>query len=68
MNELARLGLGIALLPASYLREEGLVRVLPRWSSVGIPVHALHAGKKFSPAKVRVFLDALAAWKNATWQ
>lgn len=71
VSELARRGLGIALLPEAYVRDGGrpggLARVISRWSSAAIPVHALHAGRKFLPARVRVFLDELKAWPNATW-
>jgi DNA-binding transcriptional LysR family regulator len=64
-------GHGIGLLPFNYcdhLVERGdLVRVLPKWASPKIPVHALYPTRKFMPAKLRVFLDALKAWDSPFW-
>lgn len=62
VTDLAALGLGIACVDiavAEGLVERGeLVRVLPKWSASGVPVHALMPSKLI-PLKTRVFLDCL---------
>jgi DNA-binding transcriptional LysR family regulator len=64
-------GHGIGLLEASYcdqpLARGDLIRLLPRWTSTVVPVSAVYPSRKFLPAKVSVFLDALARWKNPVW-
>jgi DNA-binding transcriptional LysR family regulator len=64
-------GHGIGLLPFAYcddlIRSGDLVRLLPNWASPKIPVHALYPTRKFMPAKLRVFLDALKAWDSPFW-
>ena len=64
-------GHGIGLLPANYcddrLADGRLQRLLPKWSSPRIPVHALYPTRKFMPLKLRVFLDALVAWESPFW-
>jgi len=64
-------GHGIGLLPFNYcdemLADGRLQRVLPKWSSPRIPVHALYPTRKFLPAKLRVFLEALQAWDSPFW-
>ncbi|MBV8636289.1 MAG: LysR family transcriptional regulator [Burkholderiaceae bacterium] len=62
---------GIGLLPFTYCDEwiarGELVRVLPKWSSPPIPVHAIYPTRRFLPAKLRLFLDALYRWKSPFW-
>ena len=64
-------GHGIGLLPFNYcdgmVADGRLQRVLPKWSSPKIPVHALYPTRKFLPARLRVFLDALNAWDSPFW-
>jgi DNA-binding transcriptional LysR family regulator len=64
-------GHGIGLLPFTYcdalIRNGDLVRLLPDWASPRIPVHVLYPTRKFMPAKLRVFLDALKAWESPFW-
>ncbi len=64
-------GHGIGLLPFTYCDEwihrGELVRVLPKWSSPQIPVHALYPTRRFIPAKLRLFLDALYQWQSPFW-
>lgn len=67
----AHRGHGIGLLPFNYCDEliasGELVRILPEWTSPKIPVHALYPTRKFIPAKLRVFLDALQEWHSPFW-
>jgi DNA-binding transcriptional LysR family regulator len=64
-------GHGIGLLPFNYCDEligsGELVRILPEWTSPTIPVHALYPTRKFIPARLRVFLDALQEWNSPFW-
>lgn len=64
-------GHGVGLLESGYcdqaLARGDLVRLLPRWTSVGIPVFAVYPTRKFLPARVTAFLRALAAWKTSLW-
>lgn len=64
-------GHGIGLLPFNYCNElidsGELVRILPEWASPKIPVHVLYPTRKFIPAKLRVFLDALQEWNSPFW-
>lgn len=64
-------GDGIGLLPAAYCNERiaagTLVRLLPRWSSPQIPVCAVYPSRKFLPARLSIFLQALADWKSPLW-
>lgn len=57
-------GVGIARLPSLVCREaveEGRLRVLYGAESALVsPVHALYPSRQYLPAKVRLFLDALA--------
>jgi DNA-binding transcriptional LysR family regulator len=69
----ARDGLGLAALPnwmaASALRTGALVHVLPGWSSQPAPIHAVHAGVGQAAAKIRLFVDHLAAHlAGAAWR
>ena len=65
-------GHGIGLLPSTYCDEAlasgALVRLLPKWSSPQIPVFAVYSSRKFLPFRLKVFLEALAAWKSSPWR
>ena len=55
-------------IPCDDLLADGrLQRVLPKWRSPLIPVHALYPTRKFLPARLRVFLEALQAWDSPFW-
>ena len=64
-------GHGIGLLSSTYCDEEicsgRLVRLLPKWTSPQVPVFAVYSSRKFLPSRLRVFLEALAAWKSPLW-
>ena len=64
-------GHGIGLLPSTYcdaqIASGELVRLLPDWSSQEIFVHAVYPTRRFLPAKLQVFLEALKAWKSPLW-
>jgi DNA-binding transcriptional LysR family regulator len=64
-------GHGIGLLPSTYCDEAvasgALIRLLPKWSSPRIPVFAVYSNRKFLPLRLKVFLEALAAWKSPPW-
>ncbi len=65
-------GHGIGLLPFTYcdewIRRGELVRILPKWSSPQIPVHALFPTRRFLPAKLRLFLEELYEWQSPFWK
>jgi DNA-binding transcriptional LysR family regulator len=64
-------GHGVGLLPSTYcdaaIARGELVRLLPKWSSPEIPVFAVYPSRKFLPARLSVFLEALAGWKSPLW-
>jgi DNA-binding transcriptional LysR family regulator len=64
-------GHGVGLLPSTYCDEAlargSLVRLLPKWTSSQIPVFAMYPTRKFMPSRLRVFMEALAAWKSPLW-
>jgi DNA-binding transcriptional LysR family regulator len=64
-------GHGIGLLPSTYCDEAlangALVRLLPKWTSAQIPVFAIYSSRKFLPLRLKVFLEALAAWNSPLW-
>jgi DNA-binding transcriptional LysR family regulator len=64
-------GHGIGLLPSTYcveaLKSGALARLLPKWASPQIPVFAVYSNRKFVPLRLKVFLNALAAWKSPLW-
>jgi len=64
-------GHGIGLLETAYsdpaLARGDLVRLLPRWTSLDIPVFAVYPTRKFLPPRVSAFLKAIAGWKNSLW-
>lgn len=72
VSEFTHRGLGIGFLPANYCKSgidaRQLMRVLPKWSSVPIPVFTVYPTRKFLPARVQAFLEALAAWKSPAWE
>jgi len=44
-----------------------LVRLLPKWSSPPVSVHAVYPTRKFLPEKMQVFLQSLRAWQSPFW-
>jgi DNA-binding transcriptional LysR family regulator len=58
-------GAGIGLLPASVatadLRSGELIRVLPGWASTEQGIYAVYPSARFIPAKVRAFVEFVAA-------
>jgi DNA-binding transcriptional LysR family regulator len=64
-------GHGIGLLPSTYCDEAltsgALIRLLPKWASPTIPVFAAYSNRKFLPLRMKVFLEALAAWNSPLW-
>lgn len=64
-------GQGVGLIETAYceqpLARGDLVRLLPRWTSTGMPVSARYPSRKYLPDRVTVFLKALATWKNPLW-
>jgi DNA-binding transcriptional LysR family regulator len=64
-------GHGIGLLPSTYcdrqIKNGTLIRLLPRWSSPPVAVHAVYPTRKFLPEKVLVFLQELRAWRSPFW-
>jgi DNA-binding transcriptional LysR family regulator len=64
-------GHGIGLLPSTYcdpqIENGTLVRLLPRWSSPAVSIHAVYPTRKFLPEKVHVFLQELRAWRSPFW-
>lgn len=65
LREAALAGMGIALLPATLVKEElrakRLVQVLPNLDCGDVPIVALYPHKKFLEPRVRRFIDALVA-------
>ena len=64
-------GHGVGLLETGYceqaLARGELVRLLPRWTSVEIPVSAVYPTRKFLPPRVTALLRALTTWNNSLW-
>jgi DNA-binding transcriptional LysR family regulator len=64
-------GHGIGLLPSTYcdsaFSDGTLMRLLSKWASPQIPVFAVYSNRKFLPLRLKVFLDALAAWRSPLW-
>jgi len=64
-------GLGIGLLPSAYCDEDiakgKLIRLLPKWSTVPVPVSAVTLSRKFLPLRMSAFLEALVSWKSPLW-
>ncbi|MBT0958965.1 LysR family transcriptional regulator [Alphaproteobacteria bacterium KMM 3653] len=65
LREAALSGMGIALLPATLVRDElragHLLRVLPNVDCGEVPIVVLYPHKKFLEPRVRRFIDALVA-------
>jgi DNA-binding transcriptional LysR family regulator len=64
-------GHGIGLLPSTYcddaIADGSLARLLPKWSSPPIPVFAIYPSRRFLPARLKLFLEALASWQSPFW-
>jgi DNA-binding transcriptional LysR family regulator len=64
-------GHGIGLLSSPYcdegLTSGALIRLLPKWASPQIPIFAVYSNRKYLPLRLKVFLQALAAWKSPLW-
>ena len=64
-------GHGIGLLPSTHCEEHiargRLVRLLPKWTSLPIPVFAVYQSRKYLPVRLSTFLEALAAWRSPLW-
>ena len=58
-------GLGIVYLPdfiaAADIAAGGLVRLLPDWETPSLPIHAVFPPQRHPSAKLRAFIDFLAA-------
>jgi DNA-binding transcriptional LysR family regulator len=64
LRAMAARGLGIALLPdfsGAGMEAEGLVRVLPDFSTTGGNAHFVYPAGKFVPVNVRAFIDTALA-------
>jgi len=63
LDEAARAGLGVAMLPVfrciENIRTKRLERVLPEWCSPEIPLHAVYPSTRHLSPKVKAFLDHL---------
>jgi DNA-binding transcriptional LysR family regulator len=61
-------GVGISVLPESFVREDvrlgRLVRILPDWELPVVPAWAVMPTRRFLPAKTRMFLAHLEAFLN----
>lgn len=64
-------GHGVGLLPSTYcdpqIASGALVRLLPKWSSPPVSVHAVYPTRKFLPEKVHLLLQELRAWRSPFW-
>jgi DNA-binding transcriptional LysR family regulator len=65
LEDATRAGVGCALIPTyrcdEALRRGRLVRLLPRWATPSIPVHAVYPSARFLSPKVRAFVEHLRA-------
>jgi DNA-binding transcriptional LysR family regulator len=68
--ESVRLGMGIGFLPALFRPlTNGLLRILPKYSSAAIPVSVVWPSRRLEPARVVLFRDFLiAALAKEKWQ
>lgn len=61
-------GMGLSVLPdfaiADDLAAGRLIRVLPQWLLPSGGIHAVFPAARYRPAKVRAFVDLLAAWEE----
>jgi DNA-binding transcriptional LysR family regulator len=71
LREMARMGVGVAVLPewliGDDVRQGRLVRVLPEWSGVPLPVWVIHPGDRRVPARVRAFVDFAVEYLRTFW-
>ena len=71
IREFAVNGAGIALLPEMSCIDElasgQLKQVLPEWKTLIAPAHAVYVSRKFLPARIEVFLNAIGEWKQPNW-
>jgi DNA-binding transcriptional LysR family regulator len=65
LTALALAGMGVDLEPdivvAPYVRDGTLVRLLPEYRPASMPIHAVYPSRRHLSAKVRSFIDFLAA-------
>jgi len=59
--EAVRLGIGIGLVPMFGSFTAGLVRVLPQYSSLPVPISLVWPSRRLEPARVVIFRDFLIA-------
>jgi DNA-binding transcriptional LysR family regulator len=61
LKNLALRGMGIALMPSFFCRQEltsgKLVRVLPGWETASSPIHFVYPGQKFVSPKLNAFIS-----------
>ncbi|CZF86603.1 LysR family transcriptional regulator [Grimontia marina] len=66
---LAAGGLGVACIPLALveknLSDGSLMRVLPDWFASQHQLHLVYTHQRFYPKKLREFIDAVVAWRNA---
>lgn len=64
-------GHGVGLVPTPYcepeVRAKKLVRLLPKWTSPPVAVHAVYPSRRFLPERIHVFLEELKAWDGPFW-
>jgi DNA-binding transcriptional LysR family regulator len=68
--EAVRLGLGIGLIPEFFRpKSDGLVRLLPKYATVPIPVSVVWPSRRLEPARVVLFRDVLIrSLVNEKWR
>jgi DNA-binding transcriptional LysR family regulator len=59
--EAVRLGLGIGLIPTFGSFTTGLIRVLPKYSSLPVPISLVWPSRRLEPARVVIFREFLLA-------
>lgn len=64
-------GHGVGFLPSTYcdakIEAGELVRLLPDWTSREVELHAVYPTRKFRPARLQLFLEALKRWNDPPW-
>lgn len=72
IRELVEAGQGVHLGPVWAFREGleagRLLRLLPEWRLPAYPLHALYTSTSFVPAKIRQFIDRMAAGEARSWE
>ena len=57
-------GGGLVYLPIDLVRDDlaagSLVRVLPHWQTITLPIHVVHPSRRLIPRRVTAFIEALA--------